>query len=144
MFHDALKESGHKGFSRLPTLHSASPSFDLGIEEDKTRKESTERFVVEPIHTHTRTHTHTHTHIHTRTRAHTHTRTHTHTHTHMSSSEVEPQLLSQSSMEQMDTQVMMNLESSLTRYILMLDIWLSQVGICIFSKFDLSQIETWS
>lgn len=86
MFDDALKEFGHKGFSKMPTLQSVSSSFDLGLEREDTRKESV-----------------------------------------TSGSETEAHLVSQSSMEQMDTQVIVTLKSSLTRYILMLDIWLSQL-----------------
>ena len=48
--------------------------------------------------------------------------------TSMSGNESEPALLSESGLEEMDTQTIASLNSSLTRSILMLDIWLSQVS----------------
>ena len=48
--------------------------------------------------------------------------------TSMSGSESEPALLSESGVEESDAQAIASLNSSLTRSILMLDIWLSQVN----------------
>ena len=63
-----------------------------------------------------------------------HTYTHTHTHS-LSGYESESALVSQSSLEQADTQMLVKLNSSLARFILMLDIWLAQVGVCMYVPF---------
>jgi hypothetical protein len=53
----------------------------------------------------------------------------------MSGYDSETALVSQSSLEQGETHVVISLNSSLTRFILILDIWLTQVKYYIMGNF---------
>ena len=133
MFESAMEERAEEGYgrkgSRIGAKDSVASSFDEGVQErrdseDRERKESAGRLVTslslclslftslslklgEVVKFHFFFYL-----IHS-----------------MSGNESEPALLSQSSLDESDAQAIASLNSSLTRSILMLDIWLSQMSL---------------